>query len=305
MCPGFGTFLAAHPPPALADFERPDPIASLAVRAGYNHHWKRFRAGLCIHADALLQAIGLILMVLFRSLLFEAFFYTNMTLFGIVLAPVTFLSRRLTAKFVQTFCQAMMFALKQICGLRTEVRGEIPQGEVLIASKHQSFLDVLILLSVLDTPRFVMKKELRFTPVFSWYAKGLGCIVVDRSAGRTALEAMLAAIRKAKGELGQLVIYPQGTRVAPGARRPYRAGVAAAYVDTGLPCVPAATNTGVFWGRNSVLRRPGIAVVEFLPPIRPGLEQDQALARIEAAVESASDSLRREGERSSNRPFLL
>lgn len=230
-------------------------------------------------------------MVLVRSLAFDALFYSTMAVFGIALAPAAAISRSLAIRIVRTYVRCLLRILGWICGLRVEVRGEIPRGDVLIASKHQSFLDVLVLVAALEDPRFVMKKELRFAPIFGWYAKRLGCIVIDRSAGRTALEGMVAAVQGMQGNLGQLVIYPQGTRVAPGAQRPYRAGVAAILAATGLPCYPAATNAGVFWGRNSVYHRPGLAVVEFLPPLPPGLSQAESLARIERDVEAASRRL--------------
>ena len=136
-----------------------------------------------------------------------------------------------------------------------------------------------------------MKTELRFAPVFGWYAKQIGCIPVDRSAGRPAMDSMLQAIEQRRTDLGQLVIYPQGTRVAPGARRQYRFGAAAAYEQTGLPCVLAATNAGLFWGRNRFRRLPGTAVLEFLGPLPQGLSAADALAEMERKIEPASDRL--------------
>lgn len=233
-------------------------------------------------------------MVFIRSLAFDAIFYSTMAVFGIVLAPAALLSRSLALRIVRIYLRCILSILGRVCGLRTEVRGAVPRGEVLVASKHQSFLDVLILQAVLDRPRFVMKKELRHAPVFGWYARRLGCIVIDRGAGRRALEGLVASARKLRGRLGQLVVYPQGTRVAPGARRPYRAGVAAVLAATDLACVPAATNAGVFWGRNSLLRKPGLAVVEFLPPLPPGLGQEAALRSIERDIEAATRRLEKE-----------
>lgn len=230
-------------------------------------------------------------MTLLRSIAFDLLFYSSMTVFGVLLAPVVIASPRTTVYIIRTYCRVMLGALRIICGLRTEVRGTIPTGTVVVAGKHQSFLDILILVVALDQPSFVMKRELLAAPIFGWYAKRLGCIAIDRSAGREAMRAILEQVDQHQSTLGQLVIYPQGTRVAPGAHRPYKPGAAAVYASTGLPCVPAATNAGMFWGRNSWLRKPGRAVVEFLPPLPSGLAQDSALAHIETVVEEASSRL--------------
>lgn len=230
-------------------------------------------------------------MILVRSLAYNLVFYITMVALGVILAPITLLSRGATLRIARIWCAAMLLVLRWICGLRTEIRGEAPRGECIIASKHQSFLDILMLVSTLESPRFVMKQELRFAPVFGWYAKRIGCIPVDRSAGRAAVEGMLEAIEHQRGNLGQLVIYPQGTRVAPGAQRQYRIGAAVAYERTGLPCILAATNAGLFWGRNRFLRLPGTAVLEFLGPLPAGLPSPDALAEMERRIEPASERL--------------
>ena len=236
-------------------------------------------------------------MILARSLVYNLVFYITMLVLGVILAPATLLSRNATIRIVRTWCAVMLVLLRWICGLRTEIRGDAPCGECIVASKHQSFLDILMLVATLESPRFVMKTELRFAPVFGWYARQIGCIPVDRSAGRAAMENMLQAIARQGGNLGQLVIYPQGTRVAPGAHRQYRIGAAAAYEQTGLPCVLAATNAGLFWGRNRFLRRPGTAVVEFLGPLPEGLPAPDALVEMEKRIERASNRLMEAGRR--------
>ncbi len=234
-------------------------------------------------------------MILVRSLAYNLVFYITMGLAGVILAPVSLLYRRATLPMVRIWCVCMLCLLRWICGLRTEIRGHAPGGNCIVASKHQSFLDILMLVSVLDRPRFVMKQELRFAPVFGWYARRIGCIPVDRGAGRVAMEGMLSEIDRSRETLGQLVIYPQGTRVAPGARRSYRMGAAAATERTGLPCTLAATNAGLFWGRNRFLRRPGTAALEFLGTLPDGLPASELLAEMERRIEPASDALLMEG----------
>ena len=246
-------------------------------------------------------AFGMGSMTFIRSLVYNVLFYATMGALGIILSPITILSRSATIHIVRNWCAAMLVLLRWTCGLRTEIRGEPPPGNCIVASKHQSFLDILMLVATLDAPRFVMKQELRFAPVFGWYAKRLGCIPVDRGAGRVAMDGMLQAIDQYRDELGQLVIYPQGTRVAPGARRQYRMGAAVATAQTGLPCIPAATNAGLFWGRNRFLRHPGVAVVEFLEPLPEGLTAPRALVEMERRTEAASDALMAEAASTNNR----
>ncbi len=160
--------------------------------------------------------------------------------------------------------------LRVICGLRVEVRGEVPAGEVLVAAKHQSFLDILILFEALPRPKFIMKKELKWAPILGLYALRIGSTPVARGDRVEGDEGDGRACRPAPSEPRQLVIYPQGTRVAPGARLPFKVGAGVLYDRLGEPCVPAATNAGVFWGRRSPYRRPGLAVVEFLRADRAG-----------------------------------
>jgi 1-acyl-sn-glycerol-3-phosphate acyltransferase len=162
---------------------------------------------------------------------------------------------------------------------------------VLIAAKHQSFFDIILIVSALPRPKFIMKKELLWAPIVGWYATRIGCVPVDRGRRGEAMKKMVADVRSGLAQPGQLIIYPQGTRVAAGARKPYKVGVGVLYAQIGQDCVPAATNVGVFWPRHGLLRKPGLAVVEFLPRIPAGLSVEQFMTRIEPEVEGASDRL--------------
>ena len=131
-----------------------------------------------------------------------------------------------------------------------------------------------------------LKSEIR-----GWYGKRIGCIPVDRGKRGEAMKKMVADVKSGLAEPGQLIIYPQGTRVAAGATKPYKVGVGVLYSQTGQDCVPAATNVGVFWPRHGILRKPGLAVVEFLPRIPAGLPVEDFMARIEREVEGCSNRL--------------
>jgi 1-acyl-sn-glycerol-3-phosphate acyltransferase len=181
-------------------------------------------------------------------------------------------------------------------GLRTEVRGTPPAGEVMIAAKHQSFLDIILIFSSVPAGKFIMKRELMWAPVIGQYALRIGCVPVDRGKRSAAIKQMVQDVAKGRQAPGQLIIYPQGTRISPGVKAPYKIGTGVLYEELGQDCVPVATNVGLFWPRRGILRKPGLAVVEFLPRIEAGLDRKTFMARLESEVEGASDRLMREAD---------
>jgi len=229
-------------------------------------------------------------MLLIRSLLFNFAMYAVMVVMGLIGAIPAILSKDAAYWVMTRYCRIVVWLLRVIVGAKLEVRGEIPQGECIIASKHQSFLDILILMALLPRAKFVMKKSVKWMPIVGFYAMQIGCAPVDRrSAG--AINTMLESVAEQRSDPGQIVIYPQGTRVAPGVKARYKRGAAAMYANFALPCVPAATNAGVCWGRNTVLRHPVVVVMHFLPEIPVGLSPVDFLARLEAEIEPASNAL--------------
>ncbi len=227
-----------------------------------------------------------------RSVVFIVFMYGLMLVMGVALSPLAMLSREGAWWALHRYTDIVLWALGWMCGLKVEVRGAAPTDDVIVASKHQSFLDILILTNRLPRPRFVMKRSLRWAPVLGFYAMRVGCAPVDREAGARALKGMVAQLRAEQGGTGQIVIFPQGTRVAPGAKLPYKPGVAALALALGQPVVPVSTNCGMFWPRIGVLRKPGVAVLEFHEPIPPGLPRKVLMARLEEVIETASERLR-------------
>jgi len=229
-----------------------------------------------------------------RSLVFVGQMYLAMAVLGIVFLPWALLSPRGARTACKTFCRWVRWSARWMVGLRTEVRGTPPEDEVLIAAKHQSFLDIILIFGSVPAGKFIMKRELMWAPVIGQYALRIGCVPVDRGKRSQAIGKMVEDVARDRQEPGQLIIYAQGTRVAPGVRRPYKVGAGVLYEETGQTCVPAATNVGVFWPRTGIYRKPGLAVVEFLPRIAPGLPRDTFMNRLETEVEDASDRLMRE-----------
>jgi 1-acyl-sn-glycerol-3-phosphate acyltransferase len=226
-----------------------------------------------------------------RSLIYSGLIYLAMLPVAIAYLPWALASRKGAVAAAHAWARFALWLARVLLGLKGEVRGTPPTGEVLIAAKHQSFLDILLVYTAIPHGKFIMKKELTWAPIFGQYALRLGCIPVDRGKRGQAIKAMLADVAAGKADPGQVVIYPQGTRVAPGAQLPYKIGTGALYQELGQPCVPVACNVGLFWPRRGIYRRPGTAVIEFLDPIPPGLPLPEFMARLQTAIETRSDAL--------------
>lgn len=229
-----------------------------------------------------------------RSLVFNIMMYVMMLILSIIYFPYALISPTGALRACHAYAAYVRWSAGWMIGLKTEVRGTPPTDEVLIAAKHQSFLDIIMIFSAIPHGKFIMKRILLFSPLLGQYAYRLGCVPVNRGKRGAAIEKMLKDVKKGLQRPGQLVIYSQGTRVAPGIQRPYKVGTAVLYEQLGQDCIPVATNCGVFWPRRGVYRKPGTAVVEFLPRIPAGLEREEFLRQLETEVESASDELMKE-----------
>ena len=225
------------------------------------------------------------------SLIFVVQMYLAMAIIALLFAPWALVSRHGARTACKTYCRWVIFTLRVLCGLRCEVRGTPPTAEAVIAAKHQSFLDIILIFNAVPAGKFIMKRELLWAPFLGQYALKIGCVPVNRGKRGAAITKMKADVAKGAVEPGQLIIYPQGTRVAPGVKKPYKVGTGLLYEQLGQPCYPVATNVGVFWPKRGILRKPGLAVVEFLPAIAPGLPVSEFMTRLEDGVETQSDRL--------------
>lgn len=229
-----------------------------------------------------------------RSLLFVGQIYLAMPIVGLAFAPWAMFSRRGAYAACKTYSRWVFWSARWMVGLRVEVRGTPPSEEALVAAKHQSFLDIMMIFTAMPRGKFIMKKQILWTPVIGQYAKRMNCISVDRGKRGAAIEKMVADVKAGQIEPGQLIIYSQGTRVAPGVKKPYKVGTGVLYEQLGQTCYPVATNVGVFWPRTGIYRKPGLAVVEFLDPIAPGLPRDVFMKQLEEQVEQRSNVLMRQ-----------
>jgi 1-acyl-sn-glycerol-3-phosphate acyltransferase len=229
-----------------------------------------------------------------RALLFTAAFFLLTGLMGVLALPLLALPRALAVRATRLWARIVLALLAGIVGLRFRIDGaqHLPRsGPALIAAKHQSAFDTIVWLALLPDAAYVLKRELLAIPVYGWFCRKLGMIAVDRGAGASAMRGLLRDAEAALAAGRQVVIFPEGTRTAPGTTVRYQPGVAGLYQRAGLPIVPVGTDSGRFWGRRALLKHPGCLRITVLPPIPPGLPREIFLTRLREAIESASLAL--------------
>jgi 1-acyl-sn-glycerol-3-phosphate acyltransferase len=228
-----------------------------------------------------------------RSALFLIWFAIVSLALNVACLPLLVFPRRATVWAANKWAQLLLFGLDHIVGLKMEVRGSAPRGAALVAAKHFSMWETIALLALLDAPAIVIKRELLWIPLYGWYAIKQGMIPIDRSGRASAIRRMHEAAKRAMNDGQPIVIFPEGTRKKPGAPPDYKPGVAALYSLLGLPCIPLAHNSGLFW-RGWFLRKPGTVVVEFLEPIAPGLKRRAFMTELQTRLETATNALLKE-----------
>jgi 1-acyl-sn-glycerol-3-phosphate acyltransferase len=248
-------------------------------------------------SDFLELTSGPTVLVIVRSVIFNVLFYLNLLLHLLVVLPTLLMPRRAIIAAATWWAHTNLWLLRVVCGIKLEYRGldKIPPGPLLIASKHQSLWETFALLPLFSDPAFILKRELLWIPFFGWYAWKAGMIPVDRGARSQALARMTVYARAALACGRQIVIFPEGTRRPPGAEPTYKYGVVHLYAETGVPCLPIALNSGLFWPRRSFRRHPGTIRVEVLDPIPPGLDKHVFFATLQQSIETANARLVDEG----------
>lgn len=231
-----------------------------------------------------------------RSLIFYLLFFIQTTILALIIGTAAkFAKGRFTFGWVlaKFWANSTLFLLHWIVGIKTEITGleNIPEGGCIIAAKHQSDWDIFAIFPHAGRPAFIAKKELMDIPFFGWSMRAFDSIPVDRKIGSGTIPEMMKGARRAIAAGCRIIIYPEGTRKAPLAETNYRFGTAKLYSNLNVPVVPVALNSGLFWGRNSLVLWPGTARARFLPPIAPGLTQSQMQKQMIEAIEVATNQL--------------
>jgi 1-acyl-sn-glycerol-3-phosphate acyltransferase len=237
--------------------------------------------------------------IIVRSIIFNLSFYLVLFVYLIVALPTLAMPRGVLIWLVKNWSHVNFWLLRHICNLNYEVIGaeKIGHGPLLVASKHQSLWETFALMTVFDDPAYILKRELMWIPFFGWCAWKAEMIPVDRGAGSQALADMTRRAKREVERNRQLIIFPEGTRRAPGAEPRYKFGVAHLYSEIGVPCLPVALNSGLFWPRRSFRRFPGTIKVEICDPIAPGLDKQAFFARVQSEIETATARLVAEAKR--------
>lgn len=227
-----------------------------------------------------------------RTIIFMIGWTMLTVIFGILFMPAL-ITQRTTRRASVVWVRLTLAWARIACGIRSHVRGRqhLKTG-MLVASKHQSAWDTLMLLNLLGEPAFILKRTLYLIPIFGWYLARGGHIAIDRNAGRDAMRNILEQAPKLVAQGRSLVIFPEGTRMQPGHEKPFRPGVARLSRSLGLGVVPVALNAGLFWPKHTLRKSPGDAVLEFLPPMEPcGEHTKEWLDALESAINSKTREL--------------
>ena len=235
-------------------------------------------------------------MAVLRSIVFwiaTTLFTLGISTVGLVTLPM---HRDVTYRWCVFWARTVMRMMRGICGLDYRVLGRehIQPGPAIYALKHQSAWETIAFLEIAPPVAGVLKKELLMIPVYGWYMRRLGMVPIDRKAAGSAIRDMLRKAKEATARGRSIMIMPEGTRVAPGRTGRYNPGVAALYTSLAVPVVPVALNSGLFWGRRSLLIRPGTVTLEFLPPLKPGMDRKVFMDLLQERTEAASEKLRLE-----------
>jgi 1-acyl-sn-glycerol-3-phosphate acyltransferase len=224
-----------------------------------------------------------------RSLIFNIVAWGGTFVIAILGTPLILLSKKYAAQIAFLWARFFMGVTKKLLGLTYVIEGRenVPEGPVILASKHQSTWETVAFVEIFPTVCFVLKKEIFWIPFFGRYTKLADMIAVDRSAGASALKQMILQAKAVLKKNRPILIFPEGSRSLPGQVGTYHAGIAALYKGLNVPVVPIALNAGYFWGRRSFLKKPGVITIQFLPPIYPGLSKDEFMATLKSSIESA------------------
>lgn len=236
-------------------------------------------------------------MLVLRSLVFNVLYYANLIVWMIAVLPTLAMPRAAFRDVAKAWARSSLWLLRVVVGTRVSWRGldKIPPGGLVVASKHQSVWETFALLTIFDDPAYVLKRELMWIPVFGWYAWKHQSVPVERKGRSAALSDLAARTDEALADGRQIILFPEGTRRIPGAEPAYRFGIVHLYDRLGIPVVPIALNSGLYWPRRRFLRRPGTIVVEVLDPIPPGKPKEVFFAELQETIEAASNRLSREG----------
>lgn len=239
-------------------------------------------------------------MIILRSVLFNFIFVLFSGIYLCLGIPLLFFKSP-PLRFIYGWENVVLFLQRLIVGTKIEVRGQehMNQGVCLYAAKHESTWETIFLHRHIKSLSSILKKELTQIPLYGHFIKSFPIVIIDRKEGAKALVSMIKQAQKRVTEGHPLLIFPEGTRTKPGDPPRYQRGILSLYERLNIPVVPVALNSGLFWGRHTFKRFPGKLIIEFLPPIPPGLSREEFMSRLSSTIEEKSQALRNEALTSS------
>jgi 1-acyl-sn-glycerol-3-phosphate acyltransferase len=237
-------------------------------------------------------------MIFLRSLIFNLYLFIGTMIIAFSLLLLMPFSNMGIRKGTQFWTRYVSWGLRTIVGITYEVRGieNLPENGAIIACKHQSAWDTIIFVMMRLSTAYVMKKELLKIPFYGGCIRKSGHIAVDRNAGASALKNMIKDVSERIENGRNVVIFPEGTRSSPGVAGTFHPGIAAIYMQTGQPVIPAAVNSGLFWGRNSFKKRSGKIILEIMPAIQTGMKRRDFMDLLQKTIEDKTLELEAEAQ---------
>ncbi len=231
-----------------------------------------------------------------RSFLFSFLFFSGIIFISIIFLPSLLLPQTITLFGGKLMGYWSQYCLKIILSTKIVVKGEdnmINDKKFFIACSHQSMFETFFLQTIFNSPVFILKKELTKIPVFGWYLKKISSISIKREkitkANLNFFEDISETIQNSERPI---VIFPQGTRVLPDDRPPFKKGASRIYEKLNIFCQPVAINSGYVWPKNGIKKTNKVITISILEPIKPGLQKEEFLQLLEKKIYDELDLVR-------------
>jgi 1-acyl-sn-glycerol-3-phosphate acyltransferase len=225
-----------------------------------------------------------------RNFLFSLFFFTGIIFISLIFLPAIFLPMRIVLFGGKIMGYWTSFCLQIFLSTRIIIKGKeniIKNKKFFIAASHQSMFETFFLQTIFNSPVFILKRELLMIPIFGWYLKKIGSISIKRNKiSKKNLSFFDDISKQINSSDRPLIIFPQGTRLSPEDRTPFKKGSSRIYEELKISCLPVAINSGKTWPKKGSKKINTILTISILKPIEPGLEKDIFLKELENTIYS-------------------
>ena len=229
----------------------------------------------------------------FRSIIFYLLLYMWTLTLGVLALPYLLLPNSYVRSLANLWISGILELLKLTCGITYEIKNieNIPDRAVIVASKHQSAFETLLLFRLVKNSIFIHKRELFLIPIFGLYLKKSNMISINRNEGAKAIRKMLNEVKQNILNGYSIIIFPEGTRKKPGDPPDYKTGIAGIYKESEAEVLPVAVNSGNYWPKHTFIKKPGKIIIKFLKPIPSKLEKSEFLKKIESVIEDETNKI--------------